>query len=94
MAFGFGHREAAQTLALYWENRWGCAASGDSLPNRAIAQMWYKRCGENSQNLLQISSPATSKIVTCDIFRLSIIRQARRRLTAIPLLGLIDAFPR
>jgi len=59
-AFGFGHREAAQTLALYWENRWGCTASGDSVPNRTIAQKWYKRCGENNQKILQTPSPVAS----------------------------------
>ena len=60
MAFSFGHREAAQTLALYWENRWGCTASGDSVPNRTIAQKWYKRCGENNQKILQTASPVAS----------------------------------
>jgi len=59
-AFGFGHREAAQTLALYWENRWGCTASGDSVPNRAIAQKWYKRYGENNQKILQTTSSVAS----------------------------------
>ncbi|OXC77464.1 hypothetical protein BSU04_16815 [Caballeronia sordidicola] len=50
LAFGFGLRQAAHTLGLYWDNRWSAGAAGDRLPDHALALKWYKRAGTASSD--------------------------------------------
>jgi hypothetical protein len=57
IAFGFGLRQAAHTLGLYWDNCWDTAAAGDKLPNRPQALMWYKRAG--IARAAEVEAPAT-----------------------------------
>ena len=44
IASKYGNLDAARTLGLYWDNRWGIAAAGDRLPNQARAASWFRRC--------------------------------------------------
>jgi hypothetical protein len=43
LAFELGLRDAAHTLGLYWEEKWGGAAPGDIVPDQARAIQWYTR---------------------------------------------------
>ncbi|MBC8740384.1 sel1 repeat family protein [Paraburkholderia sp. UCT31] len=64
LAIGLGHIHSALALGLYWEGKWGVAATGDELPDIARAIHFYKRgrdaCERCAARLATLESASTA----------------------------------